>query len=289
MPDVGCADDLGDLEAAVSQSFAVSPASLKLLHRNGCRYIFKARFPSRDCCALKCFLHSGDAEKRSAVEEEAEVAEWAAQQQLGVPVHGVVRTPQVTILVMAMALADFEVVLQSCHQFPYVLIRGLFDQAFRLVTHEKLVARGLICSDLKPANFLVYTTPRTGSALDLAATVKGDLHKGRRIELRLTDFDPFFCSESTDSDVALLNGFFLLANCVGWKTAVRLGPYLPTEAIKLAEAVRTRAQSLMRALSKHQRLLRRGPIHYSRLPHDKKTSLHAFLEALAEALTRHGL
>jgi hypothetical protein len=284
--------DLRDLEA-IFKSLDVSPASLRLLHRN-CdgyikRYVFEACL-SRHRSALKCFVHpEDDINKRSDVEKEVAVAEWAAQQQLGAPVHGVVRTPNVTVLVMAMALVDFEAVLRSCHQLSYTLVRELFDQAFRIVTHERLVARGLVCSDLKPANILVHATRRTCSAFGLAAFVKGNVRKGLRVELRLADFDPFFWSEAVAEDVALLNGFFLLANCVLWKTAVKLGPYMPAEAVKLAEAVRSKQRSLTQALRKHPRLLRSGPLHYSRMPPGKKASLNAFLEELSEALTRHGL
>ena len=292
MPASSCAE-LKELQTSVAKSLAMSTTAMKLLHRN-CggrvkRYVFEARC-SRDVCALKCFvLPLEDEEEQRKVEKEVQVAEWAAQQQLGTPVRGVIRMPRVTVLVMAMALADFETVLRSCHRLPYAQIRELFDQAFRLVTHEKLVARGLICSDLKPANFLLQAMPRACTAFDLAAAVKGNVRKGLGVELRLADFDPFFWSEAASEEVALLNGFFLLANCVFWKMGTKLGPYLPPQATGLAAAVRCRAGALMQALSKHRGLLMRGPVHYAWMSPGEKSSQDAFLEALSEALTRHGL
>lgn len=286
---------LRDLEAVVAGNLPVAPASMKLLHQN-CqgnikRYVFEARFPNRNCCALKCFLHTPDEGGKRAVEKEAEIAEWAAQQQLGVPIHGVLQGPRTTILVMAKASTDFERLLQSCHRLPYALVKELFLQAFRLASHERLIERRLVCADLKPANFLVHAAHKTYSVSDLADVVKrGDVPKGCRFELRLADFDPFFWSEVSDDDVvALLNTFVLLANCALWKTAIKLGPYLPSEALKLAAAVQNRESSLVRALTKHRRLLSRGPFYYSRIAGGQKASLEAFLTKLSEALTYHGL
>lgn len=292
------------LEDAVLKRLAVAPASLRLLRRNCAgdvqKYVFAARLTSsRERCALKLFVHApDDLRARHQVEKETQTAQWASQQQqLGVPVHCVVQTPQATVMVMALAAADFEAVLRRGHRLPYATVKELFAQAFRLAAHDELVARGLVCADLKPANFLVHAWPgpRTCTAFDLAATVKlgGDARKqGRDLELRLADFDPHFWSHAAADDVARLNGFFLLANCVLWKTACRLGPYLPAAALELAAAVRARELSLLRLLARHRRLLLRGPMHYAGMAGEGVLSaeaLEAFLQKLSVALAKHGV
>jgi len=286
------------LEDALLKRLAVVPASLRLLHRNGVgdlqKYVFAGRLTSsRERCALKLFLHEPD---NHQVEKETQMAQWASQQQLGVPVHGVIQTPQATVMVMALAAADFEAVLQCVHRLPYAAVKELFAQAFRLVTRDELVARGLVCADLKPANFLVHAWPgqRKCTAFDLAKTVKlGDARKqGCDLELRMADFDPYFWWRTSIDDVARLNCFFLLANCVLWKTACRLGPYLPAAALELAAAVHARERSLLRLLGRHRRLLLRGPLHYAGMAGEGGLSaeaLEAFLQKLSAALAKHGV
>jgi hypothetical protein len=290
--------DVGRLKIVVSQTLLVSPASMKIISANDegrlKRVVFRAKMNrrKRGDCAVKCFVHaSEDSAAKDRVSKETDLAEWASREGIGAPVHAVAQLPETTVLVMAMALGDFEGVLKSRQRLSYMLVRDLFKQAFRLATHEKLVSRGMVCADLKPANFLVhFPESRKCAACDLAAVVKkgGSSVESCSLELRLVDFDPFFWSKTDRRDAAALNTFFLLANCVLWKTPGALGPYMPEEAFRTAEAVRSRDPSLVEVLSKHLRLLRRGPFHYSRLSSDCEAPLEALLSHLSDALVAHG-
>ena len=149
----------------------------------------------------------------------------------------------------------------------------------------------MVCADLKPANFLVYTQEtRNCVACDLATIIKkgGYSLESSSLELRIVDFDPFFWSKTNRRDAVILNNFFLLANSVLWKAPYALGPYLPEEAVRVATAVKARDPWLVEVLSKNLRLLRKGPFHYSQLPSDCKEPLEALLSRVSEALTAHG-
>jgi len=289
--------DVGRLKRIASQNLQTSPVSLKTISTNegGCvkRVVFQAKMKlKREDCALKCFVCAPeDLQAKKRVEKETALAEWASREGIGVPVRSVLHLPETTILVMTMALGDLEGVLRARQHLSYNLIRDLFKQAFRLVTHEKLISKGLVCADFKPANFLVLAREsRNCVACDLASVVKkgGASLDGCSLELRLVDFDPFFWSKTNRRDAIVLNNFFLFANSVLWKTPYALAPYMPDEAFKIAEAVKARDPKLVDVLSNNLRLLRRGPLHYSSLAPDCKTPLEALLTRLSEASTIHG-
>jgi hypothetical protein len=290
--------DVGRLKRVVAEKLLVAPSSMRLLSSNEKgnlkRAVFKAKSSlKKEDCAVKCFVHGPDDQlSKRRVGKETGLAEWASLEGIGVPVRAVLHLPETTVIVMAMALGDLEGVLMSSHRLSYTLVRDLFRQAFRLATHEKLISRGLICADLKPANYLVHARgSRKCAACDLASVVKkgGASVESCSLELRLVDFDPYFWSKTQGDDVSLLNTFFLLANSVLWKTPRALGPYMPEEAFGVASAVISRDPVLIATLSKHVRLLRRGPFHYSRLPTDGEVPLEALLVRLSEALSAHGL
>ena len=290
--------DVGRLKRVVAEKLLVTPSSMRLLSANEKgdlkRAVFKARSSvKKEDCAVKCFVHGPEDQlSKRRVGKETALAEWASLEGIGIPVRAVLHLPETTVIVMAMALGDLEGVLRSSHRLSYTLVRDLFRQAFRLATHDKLISRGYICADLKPANFLVQARgSRKCAACDLASVVKkgGASGESCALELRLVDFDPYFWSKTQGDDVALLNTFFLLANSVLWKTPRALGPYMPEDAFGMAAAVLSRDPVLITTLSKHLRLLRRGPFHYSRLPTDGELSLESLLARLSDALFAHGL
>jgi len=290
--------DMGHLKRIVAEKLLVAPASMKVISANDKgslkRVVFRAKTRlKREDCALKCFVHGPeDVLSKARVGKETELAEWASLEGIGIPVHAVMQLPETTVLVMPMAVGDLEGVLRSRQRLPYTLVRDLFRQAFRLATHDKLISRGMVCADLKPANFLVHARgSRKCAACDLAAVVKkgGSSVESCALELRLVDFDPYFWAKAKGRDAAVLNTFILLANSVLWKTPYALGPYMPEESLGVAAGVLARDPVLMEVLSRHLRLLRRGPFHYSRLPAGSNAPLEALLVQLSDALSAHGL
>jgi len=290
-------DFLKNLKKIASRAILVQQDSLKTLSvKEGCRFkraVFHVKQPPlKGGSVLKCFMHEeNDIVARERASKEAKLAEWASRGKIGAPVLWTIMFPDTTILAMSAAMGDLEGLLRSCQHLSYTLIKDLFAQAFRLATHDTLLSRGLVCADLKPANFLLYLREKTSCiACDLAAVIKrgGNLTKDGALDLRLVDFDPFFWSKTCKKDARRLNEFFLLANSVLWKAPYQLGAYFPDDAVKMASAVKARDPSLLKLLEKHPRILHKGPFHYSKLPSDGADSLEALLASVTEALVAHG-
>lgn len=290
-------EDMGNLKKIASRALFVPQDSLKTLSvkEGGSfkRAVFHVKQPPlKGESVLKCFMHEEkDVVAKERAAKETKLAEWASREKIGAPVLSVIFLPETTILAMSAAVGDLEGLLRSCQHLSYILIKDLFAQAFRLATHDTLLSRGLVCADLKPANFLIYLREQKSCiACDLAAVIKrgGHLAKGVALDLRLVDFDPFFWSKASKKDARLLNEFFLLVNSVLWKAPYQLGPYFPEEAVKVASAIKARDPSLLKLLEKHLRLLQKGPFHYSKLTSQGIDSLEALLASVTEALVAHG-
>lgn len=281
-------DDIRNLKKIASRALLVPQDSLKTLSvKEGCRFkraVFQVkRSPLKGGSVLKCFMHEEkDLVARERASKETKLAEWASRGKIGAPVLWTIIFPDTTILAMSAAVGDLEGLLRSCQHLSYTLIKDLFAQAFRLATHDTLLSRGLVCADLKPANFLLYSREKT------SCVACGNLTKDVALDLRLVDFDPFFWSKTCKKDARSLNEFFLLANSVLWKAPYQLGAYFPENAMKMASAVKARDPSLLKLLEKYPRILHKGPFHYSKLPSDGADSLDALLASVTEALAAHG-
>jgi hypothetical protein len=290
-------DRIRAVKKIASGALLVPQDSLKTLSvKEGCRFkravFYVKQPPFKGGSVLKCFMHEEkDIVARERASKETKLAEWASRENIGAPTLSVTICPETTILAMSAAVGDLEGLLRSCQHLSYMLIKDLFAQAFRLATHDSLLSRGLVCADLKPANFLLYIREKKSCiACDLAAVIKmgGNLTKDVALDLRLVDFDPFFWSKTCKKDARRLNEFFLLANSVLWKAPYQLGAYFPENAVKMASAVKARDPSLLKLLEKHPRILHKGPFHYSKLPSDGADSLDALLASVTEALVAHG-
>ena len=279
-------------EGAEGAEGAASQRLLLLWHRPGSRptqAIFMTQ-PSRGPAqALKCFLlSSATGEERTRVRRELQLAVWASKQGVGAPVMAVKMTPQVAVLVMKLASNDLERLQAAAAPRlpPFFVLRDLWRAAFLLVRDKRLVARGLVCADLKAANLLLFAGSHPAGA-------------------RIADFDPWFWRRvKPPDDAAVLNTFCLLANSAFWRPRHNLGALLPPEALEMAAAVEKREPALLELLQRHVRLLRKGPLHYwSRAMAAKRAEvtegaalravaaedLERFLAALEEALRHHEL
>ena len=281
----------------VSKVLKVNVGSLKRISPPGestQASVYRTRIdkPARSVAVKVFSLANATQKAKDRVIRELCLAEWASVQRVGAPVLSVNALPQAALLTMDLAAGDLEGLLRLRQTVSYPFIKTVFQDAFSLVTDTRLVNRGLVCSDLKPANFLLFSKdPQSCIAFELASIIKkgGRSTRGLVMEVRLGDFDPYFWTCVDVKDAACLNRFVLLANCVLWRPPYKLGPYLPPEAFEMARAVSCRDATLLATLSKYSRLLQRGPFHYATRLGKHVSSLDDFLLVLQDSLRVHDL
>lgn len=222
--------------------------------------VFKAQSQQASVVAVKCVRVEQAAQQRRA-EREHQLACLAAKLGVGPPVLRTERTSTEACMVMACAATDLRALLARAHHFRLHEMRRFWGDAFALVVDRRLCARRLICSDLKPANVLVFdssdphrTTRAGGVPLPASSSV----------ELRLNDFDPVFWKQAVGAShlaAAAFNAFALLSNSVVLHG--RCAGYLPDAAIDLL--AHARRGELADVIERHELLCRRGLYHYAGL------------------------
>ena len=238
----------------------------------------------------KCFSMQGlKPAARARVVREISLARWASERGLGPPVLAVHETPEAWTLVTERALGDLGGLMQEERLLSYHTVKDLFKKAFAVVVDEALVSKGLVCADLKPSNLLVFLRNRP-AACDLAAAVKRGFDNSA-LDLCMTDFDPFFWAKAKPEETAELNRFLLLVNSVLRPPKRRVaGPYLPLEALVLADKIFQKEPGLLALLERHLPLLQKGPCHYASLVAQKPCPDVAALVAVVQSsLLEHGV
>jgi hypothetical protein len=228
--------------------------------------VFKARAP-RGVVVVKC-LDAG--QRRSAKEQR--MAKWASDVGIGPAVYGLTTVGPTACIVMACATADLRLVMASAAALPFTTLRRLWSQAFALVTCRILCRRRYICTDLKPANLLVFQE----AAAERGA---GRLRPFAQAEVRLNDFDPAYWSRAASPRrAACFNALALLSNALFLSPTAPLA-FFPEAALAVARLAVSGDEEVLSELRAQEPLCRRGLYHYAGV-----ASLAQYQEALRARL-----
>jgi len=200
--------------------------------------VFKARRARHDVVAVKCLEAGSEAALRRARREHA-LAAWAAGAGLGPMVLAASAEAPPAFMVMSCAACDLRRALAEARTPAET--RALWAAAFALAADERLARRRLVCSDLKPANLLLFREADGG-------------------QLRLNDFDPAFWGRAEGArEAAAFNVLALASN------SLFVGDARVADLPDAAAAVARRAggAALRQALARLDALCRRGLYHYA--------------------------
>lgn len=266
---------------------ALGLAYLLPLGRGGHGDVFKARGRCKDAVAVKCVPLS-DEERARRVQRELRLAAWAADSGLGPPILRSVLLPEAQGLaaactVMPCADCDLQAYWQGhARKAPLAETQRLWSEAFALVQDPRLCKERRICTDLKPANLLLFA--QEPAALAMSRRVSRAAGRGsppRQWQLRLSDFDPRFWRRAETEEAARLhNTFTLLSNALFLLSHPSLTPHLPETALAVARLAVAEDAELLRQLQRLEPWLRRGLLHYSGAS-DAREHLRRFRERAA--------
>jgi hypothetical protein len=241
------------------------------------RAVFKVR-QKTGSFAVKCFLYPDQQQDKSRlrVSREVRMASWGSTCGIGAPVLSVLDRGNAKFLCMQLASGTLEDLLKIRTQLPFATVKDVCSKAFRLIRDERLTSRGLVCADLKPANILLFSK---GNPCDL----KTLLRKGvGGVDVKLSDFDPFFWSQVEPDHTRCLNSFFFLANSLPWAGLRNLLVYLPEEAARFAEAMGREDLDIVSVVTQYPDLLQKGPLHYASRSSPGENSLWTILRMISD-------
>ena len=226
--------------------------------RGGNADVFKAE-ASRGPVAVKCIPAASS--RRSL--QEQRLAKWAGEVGLGPQVHATQSFSAHACIVMAFAPMDLRSVMARAEAYPFAALRRLWAQAFGLAASRHLRKKKLICSDLKPANLLVFSDEETAPACRLANRLSSSLADA---EVRLNDYDPAFWGRvSTAVSASCFNVLTLLSNSLFLGADSRASPlaFFPEAALAVARHALARDERVLAGFREREELCRRGAFRYA--------------------------
>jgi len=230
--------------------------------RGGNADVFKAETP-RGSVAVKCIPA---AESRRSLQEQR-LAKWAGEVGLGPRVHATQCFSVHACIVMAFAPMDLRTVMVRADAYSFATLRRLWEQAFGLAASRHLRKKRLVCSDLKPANLLVFNNEDDAApACRLASRLSPSLHDA---EVRLNDFDPAFWGRaSTAVSASCFNVLTLLSNSLflGADSHASLLAFLPEASLVVARRALARDERVLAVFREREELCRRVPLRTGARP-----------------------